>query len=108
VETTTRSPRVERRDQVREALAGARARLGQEVLTACECRLDGNRKRRLLGARLVAREDLLEPAVGAEDRIHREQAYGAARPEEHLFALSSPKCSQRAAFSCLTGLQPVK
>ena len=59
--------RLERRDQVREALADAGSRLGDEVLAEGERALDRSGKRRLLGARLVLGQRVLERAAGAED-----------------------------------------
>ena len=59
--------RLERRDQVGEALADARSGLGDEMLAGQEGVLDRSGERRLLRARLVLGQRALERAAGAED-----------------------------------------
>ena len=70
-----------------------------------ERRLDRGRERRLLRRGPRSRGG---PARGARRgrRIAstRGQRTERPRPEEHLFAPACAKCSQRATFSCLTGL----
>ena len=65
--------RVECGDQVREALAGARAGLGDEVLPGRERDLDLGRERSLLRAGLVAGEDTLQAPAGLEEPLHARQ-----------------------------------
>ena len=62
--------RLERRQEVREALPDARARLGDEVLTRREGVFDRARQRGLLRPRLVLGQGALERATGAEDLLH--------------------------------------
>ena len=59
--------RLERRDQVGEALADAGPGLGDEMLADGEGVFDRGGERRLLGARLVLGQRALERAAGAED-----------------------------------------
>ena len=60
----------ERRDEVGEALAGARARFRHEVVAALERARDLGRERLLLGPRLEAGERAGQPASGSEEGIH--------------------------------------
>ena len=64
---------VERGDQVRQALARARAGLGEQVLPGSERSLDLGRESGLLRAGLVAWEDPLEAPAGLEERLHARQ-----------------------------------
>jgi hypothetical protein len=63
-------PGLERRDQVREALAGPRPCLRDEVLAARERALDRVRERSLLRPGLEAGQGAGESAAGAEGRVH--------------------------------------
>ena len=72
-------PRLERRQQVREALAGSRPGLREQVPPRVEGALDGRRERRLLGPRLEARQHAREPAVRSEDRVHPRGVYAGER-----------------------------
>ena len=60
----------ERRDEVGEALAGARARFRHEVVAALERVGDLGRERLLLGPRLEAGERARQPASRSEEGIH--------------------------------------
>ena len=60
----------ERRDEVGEALAGARSRFCHEVVAALERARDLGRERLLLGPRLEAGERAGQPASGSEEGIH--------------------------------------
>ena len=80
-------PRLERRDEVGEALADAGARLGDEVLAGRERVLDAGGERGLLAPRLVVGKRMRERAAGAEDVLHRGQttrangrSHGAREP----------------------------
>ena len=64
--------RLERRDQVGEALADAGARLGDEMLAGREGELDRAGERSLLRPRLVVGERARQRAAGAEDVVHFE------------------------------------
>ena len=68
----------ERRDEVREALACARARFGEQMLASLERVGDGLGELGLLGTRLVARQDLGEGAPGSEHVVHAASVWRAA------------------------------
>ena len=68
----------ERRDEVREALAGARARFGKQMRARVERVGDGLGELGLLRARLVARQDLRERASGSEHGVHAASVWRAA------------------------------
>ena len=70
---------LERRQQIREALADARPGLGDEVPAAGERHLDRVGERRLLGARLELGQGAGEAAAGTELFVHRRQAYATER-----------------------------
>ena len=67
------APRLERRDEIGEALADAGARLGDEMLAGRERVLDAGCERGLLAPRLVLGERMRERPAGAEDVLHRRQ-----------------------------------
>ena len=84
-------PGLERREQVAEALAGARAGLRDEVLARRERALDRRRERSLLRPRLEAGKRGGQGAGRAECVVHGREAYAS----ERLFpfvaaAISSP------------------
>ena len=69
----------ERRQQVGEALAGARARLGDEMLARLERELHRRSERSLLRPRLEADESGGERAARGERLVHGRQGYGCER-----------------------------
>ena len=81
---------LERRDQVRQALADPGAGLREQVLATLEGVCDLLRERSLLGPRLVAGKGGGQPPAAAEERVH----VGTPRVErppvsiEHLFVLA--------------------
>ena len=66
-------PRLERRHEIREALADTGAGLGDEVLAGRERVLDRRRERGLFAPRLVVGKRMRERPTGAEDVLHRRQ-----------------------------------
>jgi hypothetical protein len=79
-------PRLERRDQIREALAGAGTRLRDEVFAAREGALDGHGKGSLLRPRFVAGQRRGERAARAECVSHGCRSYATERmfPWDHV------------------------
>jgi hypothetical protein len=71
--------RLERRDQVREALAGACARLRDEVLARRERALDGRGEGGLLRPRLVPRQRGGQRSGRAESVSHGRRSYASER-----------------------------
>ena len=90
-------PRLERRDQVAEALARARSRLGDQVLARRERLLDGPRERGLLGPRLEAGKRGGERAGRAECVAHSPRGYASERMFSRPAARNSPATDVNAA-----------
>ena len=67
------APRLERRHEIRKALADAGARLRDEMLAGFERVLDARRERGLLAPRLVPGKRMRERPSGAEDVLHLRQ-----------------------------------
>jgi len=95
-------PRLEGRDQVREALTGAGACLREQMLAAGQCVRDRSGEHGLLGSGLVAGEHPLEAAAGAEECFH-ECKRTAGRGRRNVCSvtpgdLTAPKLSLVAIF----------
>jgi hypothetical protein len=82
-------PRVERRDEVGEALARPRARLREQVRSPAERSLDGRGQLALLLARLVSVKDAREATGRSEHVFHK--------PSLRFDAAGERRLSQRAA-----------